>query len=95
MTKGFKKTYEEFLSDARKVHGDETYNYKDVEYSDDECDNDNLYKEFENDKIIKYVLYNCIYVPKKNKWKPYKKADQKSYIDDIVDITRKREKFKH
>ena len=32
MTKGFKKTYEEFLSDARKVHGDETYNYKDVEY---------------------------------------------------------------
>lgn len=70
--------------------------YNDVEYSDDEYENRSLEKNDENDeKNIKYVLYNCIYVPKKNKWKPYKKAEYKAYVDNIDDITRKREKFKH
>tara|TARA_Y100000389_G_scaffold199532_1_gene238092 strand:+ start:232 stop:1188 length:957 start_codon:yes stop_codon:yes gene_type:complete len=78
-------------------------NYLDVEYSDDEFDDldrtakKNIQNDDNVDEIINYksCLYNCIYIPKKNKWKPYKKADQKSYIDNIQDITKKREKFKH
>tara|TARA_Y100000389_G_scaffold148056_1_gene147072 strand:- start:1043 stop:1981 length:939 start_codon:yes stop_codon:yes gene_type:complete len=73
-------------------------NYIDVEYSDDESCEDKLNKEYNsnNDEVsYKSALYNCIYIPKKNKWKPYKKADYKAYIDNIEDITKKREKFKH
>ena len=73
-------------------------NYVDVEYSDDESYENKLNKEDNSDDDVvnyKSALYNCIYIPKKNKWKPYKKADHKAYIDNIEDITKKREKFKH
>ena len=32
MTKGFKKTFQEFLSDAYKVHGDNSFKYEEGEY---------------------------------------------------------------
>lgn len=70
-------------------------NFVDVEYSDDESYENK--EDNSDDDVVNYksALYNCIYIPKKNKWKPYKKADHKAYIDNIQDITKKREKFKH
>lgn len=71
--------------------------YTDVEYSDDESEekSNKINEQDETNADYKSALFFCIYVPKKNKWKPYKKANYSLNIDNIAHITKTREKFKH
>ena len=56
------------------------HNYKNIEFSDDECTNDNI-----NDEI--YI--SCIYIHEYKKWKPYSKS---GIIDSLKTIILKEKK---
>ena len=58
-------------------------NYNTIEYSDDE-------KETVNDKKRSHVI-QCVYLPKQNKWKPYRRSRSKiDYVSKIKFIENKK-----